>query len=252
MNYLRAAHNWGHVAVRAAFYGPLGCIGALTKKLQPLSRWCMYRWCSGSADALNINRTLINPDRLENPKQAVIVANHLSSLDILVLGAYIKHDFRWLAKASLFRVPFSGWFLTAAGHIPVHRDTGDQNTREQLNTHIHNVVEDGASVLFFPEGTRSETGQLKPFKLGAFITAIREDLPVFPVVIQGTHELMEKNAPDLSVHPDRSCSVTLLDHIPVERAGDGDIMARAARLRDLTHAAMKAELNSASQDEPNG
>ena len=199
----------------------------------------MYKWCSGSADALSINRTLINPVTTGKPRTSSHCSNHLSSLDILVLGAYIKHDFRWLAKKHFVPSPLLGLVLSAAGHIPVHRDTRDQNTRRRIAHPC--VVKDGASVLFFPENTRSETGQLKPFKLSAFITAVREGLPVFPSLFK-EHELMEKNAPDLSVHPDRRCSVTLLEHIPVEKAGEGDIMTRAAQLRDLAHEAMRAEL----------
>ena len=242
MNYLRAANNWGQVAGRAAFYGPIGCLASVTPGLGALARWCMNSWCSGSCNSLKINRTLVNGDYLNEVPQAVIVANHLSSLDILILGSYLKKDYRWLAKASLFKVPFTGWFLRAAGHVPVHRNDHSDEARAVLNNRIHRVVEEGASLLFFPEGTRSGNGELKPFKLGAFVTAVRENLPVLPLVIRGTHELMEKNAPDLAVDPNRSCSVTCLPPIDFRAAGDGDISTRASRLRDITHQMMKANL----------
>ncbi|MEE2789137.1 MAG: lysophospholipid acyltransferase family protein [Myxococcota bacterium] len=243
MNYLRAAHNWGQVAGRAAFYGPIGCMASVTPGLGPLARWCMYRWCSDSCDSLRIQRTLVNGQYLTEVPQAVIVANHLSSLDILILGAYLRKDFRWLAKASLFKVPFTGWFLRAAGHIPVHRNDQSNEARDALNSHVHRVVQEGASLLFFPEGTRSETGRLKPFKLGAFVSAIREELPVLPIVIRGTHEMMKKNAADLAIDPNRACSVTCLPPISFAAAGEGDISDRAMRLRDITHQVMQAELD---------
>jgi 1-acyl-sn-glycerol-3-phosphate acyltransferase len=237
--YLRAGRNWGHVAARAAWYGTISCsLGGLPGG-HPISQWCMRKWSAGCADALNIQRALRGAENLDLAPQAVLVANHLSSLDILVLGSYLKRDYRWLAKAPLFKVPFSGWHLKFAGHVPVYR--GEQRGKNQdIAARIHAVVEEGASLLFFPEGTRSEDGQLKPFKIGAFMTAVQEGLPVLPLVVRGTHELMKKNAIDLEIRTDRACSVTVLP--PVALPVGGDEKTRAEALRDATWRAMAAEL----------
>ncbi len=242
MNYFRAARNWGHVATRAAFYGTIGTAVGWIPPCRRLANWMMHLWCEGCCDALHVRRQLIGEEHLAAAPQGILVANHLSSLDILVLGSFLRRDFRWLAKAELFKVPFSGWYLSSAGHIRVHRGEDASARNKSIREQIHRVMEDGASVLFFPEGTRSRDGQLKPFRLGAFLAAIREDKPIIPLVIRGTHELMEPGAKDLDIHRDRECSVTALEPSPASAAGAGDAVERAKRLRELTHEAISARL----------
>ena len=121
MNYFRAAYNWGQTAMRAAFYGSLALGTLWIPGTRPFTNWCMNAWCRGCADGLGIRRQLINAEILKAHPQAVLVANHLSTLDIIVLGSFLTRDYRWLAKSELFKVPFSGWYLHMAGHIPVYR-----------------------------------------------------------------------------------------------------------------------------------
>ncbi len=242
MNYLRAANNWGKVSIRAAFYGTIGTTLGFFPGMRPVMHWCMHQWCQGCADSLKIKRTLVHGERIQEAGQGVFISNHLSSLDILVLGSFLDRDFRWLAKSVLFNVPFSGWYLRNAGHIPVHRGRDAKERNQQISRSIKRVVREGASVLFFPEGTRSENGELKDFRMGAFVAAVNEGLPIIPLVIRGTHELMASGAADLSIREDRSCSVTVLDPIMPPPEEEGDVQERAARLRDLAHAAYVAEL----------
>jgi 1-acyl-sn-glycerol-3-phosphate acyltransferase len=241
LNYLRAANNWGKAGVRAVGYGTLSLTCGVFPGGQRVSRWAMRNWCAGSADALHVNRTLRNANVLQAAPQCVLVANHLSTLDILVLGSFLERDYRWLAKAELFRVPFMGWHLSLAGHVPVYR--GEARGRNgAIGDRIHQVVEEGASLLFFPEGSRSKDGRLKPFRMGAFMTAVTEELPVVPLVIRGTGDLMEAGAGDLSIDTTQSCSVTVLPPIAVPQ---GESAKWAAELlRDQTHAAFRRELEA--------
>ncbi len=241
MNYLRAANNWGKAGVRAVGYGTLSLTCGVFPGGRRVSRWAMRSWCAGSADALGVNRTLVNPELLESAPQCVLVANHLSTLDILVLGSYLERDYRWLAKAELFRVPFMGWHLALAGHVPVYR--GEAKERNgSIADRIHRVVEEGASLLFFPEGSRSKDGELKPFRMGAFMTAATEELPVVPLVIRGTGKLMEAGAGDLAIDTSQSCSVTVLPPIPVPLGESARLAAEL--LRDRTRAAFRHELEA--------
>ena len=242
MKYLRAAKNWGHTSARAVFYGTIGTSIGWIPAMRPLTHWCMNRWCTGTANALKIQREVIHGERIDQVGQAILVANHLSSLDVLILGSFLRRDFRWLAKANLFDVPFSGWYLRNAGHIPVHRGEQSKGKNGTIATHIHRACSEGASVLFFPEGTRSRDGNLKPFRMGAFNAAVQEDLPVLPLVIRGTHELMASGAIDLSIRADRSCSVTVLEPIKVE--DECDEKDKAHQLRDLVYQAYQRELSS--------
>jgi 1-acyl-sn-glycerol-3-phosphate acyltransferase len=244
MNYFRATYNWGQTATKAVFYGTIGCVFGWLPGARPLAQWCMYRWCKGSADGLRIRRKLVNEEYLNSAPQAVIVANHLSSLDILVLGGFLRMDYRWLAKSTLFKVPFSGWYLKIAGHIPVRRDLESEARAALIKERIGQVVDEGASVLFFPEGTRSADGRLKDFRIGAFIAAIQHDLPILPLVLRGTHELMVKGAKDLAIRADRECTLTALDLIPASLAGTGSDHERAEQLRSLCFDAIAEELRS--------
>lgn len=230
MNYLRAARNWGHVVGRAFVYGGIALTAGAATMNRPLLHWCMHRWCRGSCEGLNIRRSVVHADRLAAPSPLIIVSNHLSSIDILLLGSYLQREFRWLAKAELFKVPISGWYLSLAGHVKVHRGAAARSQNRSIKAQIHEIVEDGVDVLFFPEGTRSRDGRLKPFKMGAFLAAVRENIPILPLVVRGTDQIMEAGANDLTVRPDRSCTVTVMEPITAHLDQRGDIAERASAL----------------------
>lgn len=190
-----------------------------------------------------MERTLIHGARLDSAPQCVFIANHLSALDIILLGAFIRRDFRWLAKGSLFKVPFVGGHLSAAGHIPVNR-RGSKAARARVITQkISEAVEAGADILFFPEGTRSPSGALQPFRLGAFQAAVREGLPVVPLVIRGTHEALKRG--DLRVHAARRCSVTVLPSLAPD-ASIEDPKAQAVQLKERAYGAMSQALHAST------
>ena len=240
MDLRQYIHDWGHAGGRAALYGSISVgLGGLPGRGRSISAWCMHRWCKGTCDALGIERTVHHPERLANAPQAVMVANHLSTADIIVLGSILRSDYRWLAKAPLFNVPFTGWHLRFAGHVPVYR--GEQRHRNSaLARRIHKVVDEGASLLFFPEGTRSETGHLKEFRVGAFMAAVLEDLPVLPLVLKGTAQLMKKNAPHTDPDADKRCSITVLPLVQPPK--EGDDRERAEALQAQVWEAYRREL----------
>ena len=237
---LRATRNWGHVVGRLSVLVPISMAASRTPGQHWITGWAMRQWCAGSCNALRIDRTLHGAEQLAGAPQCVFVANHLSPLDIIVLGSFIQRDYRWLAKAPLFNVPLLGWHLTAAGHIPVYRGA-QQPKNATLADRVHAVVEQDASLLFFPETTRSPDGTLQPFKMGAFMTAIAEGLPIVPLVIRGTHDLMAPGSRTLDIRADRACSMTVL--APIHASAHGDAAARANQLRDATRRAFARELS---------
>ncbi|MGK0359170.1 MAG: 1-acyl-sn-glycerol-3-phosphate acyltransferase [Bradymonadia bacterium] len=238
---LRAGWDWGSVGARACLYGPPAIVAARLLRNKAIGREMMYRWCSGSVDAIGIDLDWRHNERLDGVGQAIFVANHQSVLDILVIGARLRHDFRWLAKSAVFKVPMLGGHLKASGHIPVFR--GAEKARNaDIGDRIQAVVDEGASVLFFAEGTRSEDGTLKPFRSGAFMAAARGRIPVVPLVVEGTHRLMDRDTPFLRHDTGMQCSVTVLD--PVHAPADvRDQRARADMLRYDTFAAMSGVLH---------
>ena len=122
-------------------------------------------------------------EHIERGATYVMVANHLSLLDILVLFRLFRH-FTWVSKAENFRVPFVGWNMHLNAYIPLKR--GDRESVRAMLATAEADLRNGISVMIFPEGTRSRDGVLKPFKPGAFELAVATGLPVLPIVIGGT------------------------------------------------------------------
>jgi 1-acyl-sn-glycerol-3-phosphate acyltransferase len=122
-------------------------------------------------------------EHLDPSQIYVIVSNHQSLADIPVI-THLKLDTKWLAKAELFRVPLLGWMLRMAGDVPVER--GDARKAAKAMLQCARYLRQRCSVVFFPEGTRSRNGALLPFNDGPFQLAIREQVPVLPLVVEGS------------------------------------------------------------------
>jgi 1-acyl-sn-glycerol-3-phosphate acyltransferase len=119
----------------------------------------------------------------------VFVSNHLSYMDTPVVLANIPVRFRFLAKRGLFQLPFLGWHLARAGHIRVPRE--DARAAVKTMTLAAQVVrEEGISLLIFPEGGRSRTGEMRDFKEGAAFIAIKAGVPLVPMALKGTREIL--------------------------------------------------------------
>jgi 1-acyl-sn-glycerol-3-phosphate acyltransferase len=128
-------------------------------------------------------------DRIQPDGGYVFAANHLSLMDTPLVIAYIPAQFRFLAKRSLFRVPFIGGHLKRAGHIRVDRED-PRSAVKVMGVAAELIRKDGISILVFPEGSRSEDGKLQEFKEGAAYLAIKAGVPVVPVAISGTHAVL--------------------------------------------------------------
>jgi len=147
-----------------------------------------------------------------DPKRTyVIVANHQSLADIVVLFQ-IRAQFKWVAKESLFGIPFLGWCLGLCKHISLKRN--DRTSIRDVYRGAIAYLRSGMSVLFFPEGTRSETHEMNPFQNGAFKLAISEKVPVLPITIKGTRNAIPKGGWVMSSKV--FCEMTVLE--PIETA----------------------------------
>lgn len=125
------------------------------------------------------------------PNQSyVMLSNHQGAYDILALYGYLGREFRWVMKEELRKVPFLGWGCAAIGHIFVDRKNSARAIASLEAAKSHLVG--GVSVLLFPEGTRSTDGRLLPFKKGGFAIARQLDLPILPVSITGSNEILPK------------------------------------------------------------
>lgn len=151
--------------------------------------------CYWWSDVLaNFNRDwkieAVGLENIDKKKTYVIVANHQSLADIVVLYQ-MKTQFKWVAKESLFKIPFLGWCLSLAGHIKIER--GSFSSVKKVYRQAEEWLRKDVSVLFFPEGTRSDTDKMNEFQNGAFKLAIKEKKPVLPVLIRGTRDAIPKH-----------------------------------------------------------
>jgi 1-acyl-sn-glycerol-3-phosphate acyltransferases len=126
-----------------------------------------------------------------DPEQIYIFAgNHCSQYDIFSFQGYFPHDFRWIAKKELFRIPIFGRAMHHIGYIPVDRSHGRQALKS-LDEAAKRIAS-GSSVLIFPEGTRSADGALQEFKSGGALLAIKAGVPIVPLAFIGSREVLAK------------------------------------------------------------
>lgn len=141
----------------------------------------------------------------------VVVANHLSQYDILVLYGWLRLDFKWVMKKELRSVPIIGQSGVLMGHIFV--DRRDRSAAIRTLQEARSQLKPGVSVLFFPEGTRSRDGRLKSFKKGAFVMARDLELPILPVSLIGTDGILPPDGFRL-----RPGTAELVIHAPIPAA----------------------------------
>lgn len=127
-------------------------------------------------------------EKLDPRANYVFVSNHGSYLDIPAVLSQLPYQFRFFAKKGLYKIPFLGWHLHRAGHLPVDRSNA-RNSLKSMSEGARIVAERGISVLLFPEGGRTKVG-LREFKEGAAYIAIKAGVPVAPVAIVGLRELL--------------------------------------------------------------
>jgi len=158
----------------------------------------------------------------------VMVANHLSLLDILVMFRLRTH-FKWVSKVENFKVPFVGWNMKLNRYIELKR--GDRASVLQMMRTSELAIAEGNSIMMFPEGTRSPSGRMRSFKLGAFELALRCKVPILPIVIQGTHDALPKAGFVLQgKHP---ISLEVLEPIPYEEFADMKAEELSLEVREL-------------------
>jgi 1-acyl-sn-glycerol-3-phosphate acyltransferase len=159
----------------------------------------------------------------------VLASNHQSIYDIPVLFWSVPGQLRIIAKASLGAVPFIGWHLHRAGHLLVDRDRPGASVLKKM----HRMIGQGASLIVFPEGTRSRDGAVARFKGGVFLLAIESGLPIVPVSVSGSRFVMRKG--ELTTRPG-DVDVTIHPAIPTAGLTRDDARALAARVHDLVAA----------------
>lgn len=176
----------------------LGTISQIVALFDPSSRAqirCARIW---ARSILWFARVKVEVEGLENVQgieRCVFASNHVSYMDTPVMLAYIPVQFFFLAKSELFKIPFMGWHLSRAGHVSVPLDDPKASLRTLGHAAKH-VKDSGVALLFFPEGGRSETGELQEFKDGAAYVAIKAQVPLVPMALLGIRDILPMHTLD--------------------------------------------------------
>jgi 1-acyl-sn-glycerol-3-phosphate acyltransferase len=233
---LRSIWIWTASAALILFWTPLlGMVRLFDRDPMRLRTGRWFRRLGRCLATVNPCRIHISGLEKLNPKQVyVIVSNHQSLADIPVI-THLKLNTKWLAKAELFRLPVVGWMLRMAGDVPVDRSDRRKGAKAMLQ--CARYLRQGCSVVFFPEGTRSPDGEVLPFNEGPFVLAIRERVPVLPLVVEGSGMALPKRSWIFGGTQD--VYVRILDTVSVE----GRNVKQSGELRDEVRRRIVDELD---------
>jgi 1-acyl-sn-glycerol-3-phosphate acyltransferase len=229
LKVLRAVRSlavWTGITIATVAFGLPSIVAAF---LPPRGDWFLYfarGWSRTIFFFSGVRVRVLHPERLPRSRGLVIVSNHESYADILVLLANLPMQVRLMAKRGIFRVPILGWSIRAAGFVPV--DRGVRSRGAATVEAALRLLKSGRSIVLFPEETRARDGDLLPFKPGAALLAIRSGFPLLPVAIAGTRRVLPRGTLDMT--PGR---VVLSIGTPIATAGrsarDRDEVTREAR-----------------------
>lgn len=209
---------WGFLFTSSALLFPVALlVWAVTRPFDPRTRALHLFTCFWASLYTWLNPwwpvSVAGRERLPDGP-CVLVANHLSLLDILVLFRLFT-PFTWVSKAENFQVPFIGWNMRLNRYIALKR--GDRASVLRMLAQCEAALRDGTPVMMFPEGTRSQDGLLRPFKPGAFELALRTGVPVVPIVVRGTGDALPKRG--FVLRGRHEISLTVLDPL-APRSGE--------------------------------
>jgi len=228
MRAVRSAIVWAIILVLTVLFGLPGIFAAL---IPPRGDWFLRfarGWARSVLAVAGISVRVLHGDRIERGRSFVVVANHESFCDILVLLANLPMQVRFLAKRSVFRVPVLGWSIAAAGFVPVDRE--DRSRGAATVEAALRRLGGGRSLVIFPEETRTRTGDLLPFKRGAAHLALKSGLPILPIGLAGTLRVLPRGTLVITPGP-----VVMSIGDPIEVSGRGirerDAVTDAARER---------------------
>jgi 1-acyl-sn-glycerol-3-phosphate acyltransferase len=215
------------IGVYTTILGTLSLGSSLIDRTGHFAHGCARLWSWLILATTGVSVDVKGLDRLEPGKTYIFVSNHQSIYDIPVVFSTLPYQLRIIAKESLGNFPFLGWHLRRTGHLLVDRRNPD---RAGILREWKALVDQGLSLIIFPEGTRSQTGRVGIFKAGSFLMAIEAGLPVVPLSVDGTRRVMRKS--ELTTRPGHA---TLVVHAPIETTGltVSDARSLAQQVREV-------------------
>jgi 1-acyl-sn-glycerol-3-phosphate acyltransferase len=177
--------------------------------------------------------TVHGRENINNNTSYVFVANHQGAYDIFSIYGFLGHNFKWMMKKSLEKVPFAGWACKHSGQIFV--DNSTPHAIKATMDAAKQQLKDGMSLVVFPEGARTRTGHMGKFKRGAYTLAIEFGLPVVPITIDGAYDVLPRTR--LLPHWGH---ITITIHKPIYPGSDGhDLTALMTESHDVIASALE-------------
>lgn len=218
--YLLAALSFGVGIIITLLFAPF------SKSKIKTFQVAAHRWSRFLMFFSGVRITLSGIENVPKDKPAVIAVNHQAAADILLVLAYLPTTFRFAIKKELFKIPVFGWYLRKAGYISIDR----KSTLSAYRTveMIIEVIKAGESVLIFPEGTRTRTGELGKFKRGSLFAALKSGAPIVPVAISGSFHIMPSGTWLLN-----PCPVKFSIAPPIEIKSEADYNNKVEEIRSI-------------------
>ncbi len=232
------------IGVYTIVLGTLSLGSSLFERRGHFAHGCARLWSWLILATTGVSVDLRGLDQLQPGRTYIFVSNHQSIYDIPVIFSSLPYQLRIIAKESLGSFPFLGWHLRRTGHLLVDRRNPD---RSGILRRWKALVDQGLSLIIFPEGTRSQDGRVGIFKAGSFLLAIEAQLPIVPLSVDGTRRVMRKS--ELTTRPGHA---TLVVHAPIETTGldVSDARKLAQRVRQIVASATTQDLVPAQDPSP--
>ena len=192
ITFFNTAKFWIVITLLSIFLGICCLLAVCVDRSGNTSHRISSLWARWLCKLNGIQVEITGLENILKDRAQIFVANHQGFFDIFALSGYLPVQIRWVAKASLFRIPFVGWSMKAAGYISVDRS----NTKKAYQSFVATVekIKQGYSVVIFPEGTRSQDGTIGPFKKGGHLLAVRAKAPMVPLTLIGTGNIIKKKS----------------------------------------------------------
>lgn len=206
------------IAIYTIACGIVSLLSTLVDRRGHAAHWCARLWARLIVRTSGVRIVRTGAELPPDDRSAVFVANHSSIYDIPIVFTAVPRQLRIMAKAALGYVPFIGWHLRWSGHLLVNRARPGASIFKRMQR----MARSGASLVVFPEGGRTSDGTPLPFKGGVFLLAIETGLPIVPVTIAGSRDVMPKGR--LRTNP---ATVRVIVHPAIPTAGRSRDEARA-------------------------
>lgn len=185
---LRTVWFWTVTLPATAFFSTVSIVGGLVRAPASLHDWVHRNWGRTELWAAGVRTTVTGLEHVSHTAPQIFIANHQSIFDILAILAYVPASVRFVAKKELGRIPVFAHAMRAAGHVFIDRQDRRSAT-ESMRLAGLRMKKDRLSLGLFPEGTRSQTGQLGAFKKGTFGLAIETQVPIVPLAVDGGYRV---------------------------------------------------------------